>query len=176
MGEAEGKKGPIIQQLVAAHSVDYVTTPGAGGQVVQLFEAARARAHPPTQETSMPDEMTMSEAAVAVRGLQEQNRQLQAELLSQRAVSYRDTKITALGLPTAIASRVRESVGTAAPTVEGQPLTLDTKAFDKLIEAAANREILYAQTLAPTGVITGMGGGSGWGERPAEPTLEALKR
>ncbi len=44
MGEAEGRKGPIIDQIVIAKSVDFVTDPGAGGKVVQLFEAAREKA------------------------------------------------------------------------------------------------------------------------------------
>jgi hypothetical protein len=39
-GEAEGREGTIIEQLVAAKSVDYVTQAGAGGRIVQLFEAA----------------------------------------------------------------------------------------------------------------------------------------
>ena len=40
-GEAEGRRGPIIQALTAAASVDFVTEPGAGGRILQLFEAAR---------------------------------------------------------------------------------------------------------------------------------------
>ena len=39
----DGKIGPIIQALTRGISVDYVTTPGAGGQILQLFEAARGR-------------------------------------------------------------------------------------------------------------------------------------
>ena len=31
-GEAEGRKGPILEQLVAARSCDFVVTPGAGRQ------------------------------------------------------------------------------------------------------------------------------------------------
>ena len=40
-GEAEGRKGRIINALTEAHSVDFVTKAGAGGEIVQLFEAAR---------------------------------------------------------------------------------------------------------------------------------------
>lgn len=43
VGEAEGRKGRIITELTAAQSVDFVTEPGAGGKVLQLFEAARAQ-------------------------------------------------------------------------------------------------------------------------------------
>ncbi len=42
-GKADGKSGPIIEQLTRGISVDYVTTPGAGGKILQLFEAARGR-------------------------------------------------------------------------------------------------------------------------------------
>jgi len=39
-GEAEGKSGRIIQEIVAGKSVDFVTEPGAGGAVVSIFESA----------------------------------------------------------------------------------------------------------------------------------------
>lgn len=45
-GTVEGRTGPVIERLVAAQSVDFVTRPGAGGQVLQLFEAARGRSSP----------------------------------------------------------------------------------------------------------------------------------
>ena len=40
-GEAEGRKGTIIDAITQARSVDFVTEPGAGGRIVQMFEAAR---------------------------------------------------------------------------------------------------------------------------------------
>lgn len=39
-GEMEGKNGRIIQEIAAGKSVDFVTEPGAGGAVVQIFESA----------------------------------------------------------------------------------------------------------------------------------------
>lgn len=44
LGEVEGRKGPVIEKMVAAQSVDYVTAPGRGGAVTELFEAARVAA------------------------------------------------------------------------------------------------------------------------------------
>jgi len=41
IGEAEGKKGPIVESLDKGISVDYVTMPGAGGGIVQLYESWR---------------------------------------------------------------------------------------------------------------------------------------
>lgn len=40
-GEAEGRTGPIIDELLSAMSVDFVTEAGRGGKVLELFEAAR---------------------------------------------------------------------------------------------------------------------------------------
>lgn len=39
-GEMEGKNGRIIQEIAAGKSVDFVTEPGAGGAIVQIFESA----------------------------------------------------------------------------------------------------------------------------------------
>ncbi len=41
-GAAEGRQGRIVQELLAARSVDWVTEGGAGGQIVALTEAARS--------------------------------------------------------------------------------------------------------------------------------------
>lgn len=47
-GEAEGKTGPIIQEIFESpfNRVDYVTMPGAGGEIISLFEAARVTLTP----------------------------------------------------------------------------------------------------------------------------------
>lgn len=41
MGEAEGRRGRIVTQLVHATSVDFVTRAGRGGRIAQLLESAR---------------------------------------------------------------------------------------------------------------------------------------
>lgn len=42
-GEMEGKQGVIVQEIMESpfNRVDYVTMPGAGGEIISLFEAAR---------------------------------------------------------------------------------------------------------------------------------------
>jgi hypothetical protein len=42
IGEAEGRKGPIIESLVDLKSVDFVTRAGRGGKVLQVLESATA--------------------------------------------------------------------------------------------------------------------------------------
>jgi hypothetical protein len=61
-GEAEGRRGPIVQGIVpdplVGARVDYVTRPGAGGAIVQLFESAPGAAklpdpkNPPTKSAA----------------------------------------------------------------------------------------------------------------------------
>jgi hypothetical protein len=51
LGQAEGKRGPIVEKMTAAQSVDFVTAPGRGGAVVELFESARQKAHETYEET-----------------------------------------------------------------------------------------------------------------------------
>lgn len=40
-GTVEGRRGPLITELTAGRSTDFVTAPGAGGEIITLFEAAR---------------------------------------------------------------------------------------------------------------------------------------
>lgn len=44
-GEASGRHGLIVNGLNEAFSVDYVTLPGRGGQILSLFESARNKAN-----------------------------------------------------------------------------------------------------------------------------------
>lgn len=45
-GEAEGRRGAIVERIETGRSVDFVTRPGAGGRVLQLMESATAGSHP----------------------------------------------------------------------------------------------------------------------------------
>lgn len=50
-GQAEGRSGPIIESLEKAHSVDFVTLPGAGGGIVQMYESFRENRKANTHST-----------------------------------------------------------------------------------------------------------------------------
>jgi hypothetical protein len=71
-GEAEGKKGPLVEGIIAAQSVDFVTAPGRGGEILQLFEAARPAATSPITPTTGSDDNRETDAVE----LQEATRQL----------------------------------------------------------------------------------------------------
>ena len=44
VGEAEGRKGTIITELIEARSIDFVTKAGRGGKILSVLESARAAA------------------------------------------------------------------------------------------------------------------------------------
>jgi len=46
-GEAEGKEGPIVTEITQGMSVDFVTKPGAGGQIIEVFESVPGAAKLP---------------------------------------------------------------------------------------------------------------------------------
>lgn len=50
-GEADGRRGRIIDEIVDAASTDFVTRPGAGGEIVSMFEAARPNRSNPTEQS-----------------------------------------------------------------------------------------------------------------------------
>jgi hypothetical protein len=63
-GEAEGRKGPIVESIGVARSADYVTQAGAGGRVMELLESARvATGEQPVERTASMPELELSEAA-----------------------------------------------------------------------------------------------------------------
>ena len=66
-GEADGKKGPIIESLDKGISVDYVTMPGAGGGIVQLYESWRESGTVSQGDQEQNEEDTMEITAEAVR-------------------------------------------------------------------------------------------------------------
>lgn len=81
-GEAEGRSGPIVESIGPGRSVDFVTTAGAGGQVLALFESARTtptdppapRPTPtpdPLKETDMPTPADLTEARRQITTLEE---------------------------------------------------------------------------------------------------------
>lgn len=66
-GEADGRRGPIIQALMDGESVDVVTKAGAGGKLVSLLESARSAAPWAVRETTANDVEMWLDAALRDR-------------------------------------------------------------------------------------------------------------
>lgn len=162
-GQAEGKSGPIIQEITSAKSVDFVTSPGAGGQILSLFEARRDAAH----NTIQPKESTMSDAEL--KALQEANAQLQKQLEDQRAAMSRlqeaallreagefvATELAAVtDLPVITRNRLLRDLA-ARPVIKDG--AIDREAYKAAVAEAVRVEREYIASLTGAGNITGMG-------------------
>lgn len=159
-GEAEGKKGPIIEAITAGHSIDFVTVPGAGGQVLQLFEAARS---------SQSSQITQQEATVEVderayQLLKEENAQMKSELarlkegqtlaVAKGHVSEVLRKRYSDALPAVTIERLTESLAKNPPLTDG---AIDYEAYGALIHEAAKSEMDYLSRITGSGRIKGQG-------------------
>lgn len=159
-------KGPIIEAITSAKSVDYVTMPGAGGKVLSLVEAAR------NAQTQGANEMGMQEEIAALR---ETVTTLNAGLLAMREASARQGAITIVesalaqynNLPAPIRAKLVATLPASAPLVESRD-AVDVTAFTPMIEAAVQAELNYVQSI---GAAMGLGAITGFGS--ADPITES---
>lgn len=154
-GEAEGRKGPIIQALTAARSVDYVTEPGANGRIMEMFEAARPRIVAAEQQTTQEDAVADQKMQEAITRLEQQNARLQESLLLRDARDFAVRALAGEQLPDVTKARLTESLSANPPVKDG---ILDTATFAEGIKAAAQAEREYlANAAGYSGTVQGMG-------------------
>jgi hypothetical protein len=157
-GEAEGRKGPIIERLAQGHSIDFVTKAGAGGKVLQLMESAGRR--PITEE----DSMTEAEAKAlqeSLTRLEEQNRQ-QAQALErlQEAAILREAQDIAAAevrrstLPDLTQARVIREAVARVPVTEG---VIDREAFATQLTEAIRQAAAEVNQALGSGAVRGLG-------------------
>lgn len=179
-GEADGRKGKIIEKITARKSADFVTVAGAGGKIIELFEAARdggtgdiqdAEGSSNTEDNQMSEKLEeqLKEALADIKQLQEDNAQLQGDnqslqesqartneaLLLRAARDYVADKVGGSALPDVTKARLSESLSANPPVADG---ALDKAAYTTAIEEAIKAESTYITTLlGESGRITGMG-------------------
>jgi len=170
-GKVEEREGAIISALTNKKSVDFVTAPGAGGQIVSLFEAARgvvAKTTPieSVEKNLLEENNNMDDEKL--EQLQESITTLQANLgvvkdenaRLKEAVALRDAKdlvgraLSKFDLPNATKARLLESLPMTAPIKDG---VLDNEVFKTVIEKAVKAEIEYLTKAAGLGKIRGLG-------------------
>lgn len=166
MGQIGDYKGPIIEAITSAKSVDYVTVPGAGGKVLSLVESAR-NAHNSTQGAN---EMGLQEEIAALR---ETVNTLNNGMLAMREASARQTAATIVEsalpvhCPAPIRAKLIATLPATAPLVESRD-AVDVAAFTPMIETAYNNELAYLQSV---GAAIGLGAITGFGS--ADPITES---
>lgn len=153
-GEAEGRKGPIVQQLTSAKSIDFVTVPGAGGQIIDMFEAARKPQPASVHREDNVNEQQFNEA-LAARDL-EIARLKEGQLLRDARDFVRE-KVAGATVPDVTKLRLIETLSGNPPAKDG---VLDREAFATKITEAIATETKYLQDTAGygSGRIEGMGG------------------
>jgi hypothetical protein len=173
-GKAAGREGRIVKAIEVGKSVDFVTDPGRGGKILDLYESMRKPKPEPLSEThtqpaaeaTKPKENEMAELyelREANKTLTEKAEQTDAELKRLREANVlrdardRATKVMRKydGLPVITAERLIESLAKKAPVKDG---TLDVVAFDALIETEVKAEAAYLQKMGVSGNIRGLGG------------------
>ena len=188
-GEADGENGMIIEEITNAASVDFVTMPGAGGKVLQLFEAARnvdldernkkmaelnELQEANAELTKKNDELTAS-AEVTQKELDAAKdiltKQKEAAIIS-RATAYVQKALADAKLPEPAQKKMLERLVAARElTAEGE---LDEAKLAAVVESTVADEKAYIESLVPEGGIKGMGDSSK-DEKP-ESINESMKR
>jgi hypothetical protein len=149
-GEADGKRGPVIQSFTAARSVDFVTTPGAGGKIISLFEAARQA---PREERKVTEEEA-AKLTAENEALKGEVATLRQALVMREAVEFVEAQLTTYELPEAARERLLESLAAQPALVDG---ALDRDAYQAQIEERAKAEMAYIANLTGAGQIRGLG-------------------
>lgn len=198
-GKAEGRTGPIVEQLVDGLSVDFVTQAGAGGRVLEIVEAARSRPAGPSPVRRLPmpapTGARTERAPVDVEGgrqvteaeakaLREAHEKQAAELTETRqrlarmeeagllreALDIASSTLASIRMPDMTRERLLKQVAANPPIVEDTGVrSIDRAAFVTAIKEAATSELEY---LAKT---TGLGSGAvvGMGGRGTVEVSEA---
>jgi len=194
-GEVEGKRVPVIEELVSARSVDFVTSPGAGGQIMTLFESARARAQQAITNGGEGDvdEIKIQEAVAAREAAETKLREatdkitaLEAEKATSAAELARlkegELQRQAAGLVDELLPKQVEGIIpgvwdlTRARLAEALPAqvvvkdgALDKDATKEIIEKAVKDEMTYLAKITESGKVRNLGAG------PASTDAETIK-
>lgn len=195
LGEAEGKEGLIIESIDLVRSVDFVTKAGAGGKVVEMFEAAReplsvkedtddAHAKEVKEDMELKEaveelaatkaqlkeaETKVAEQDKTITILQEQvARAAEAEVLREAKAVVELTISKVEGLPDITKERLVSQLSANPPVKDGE---LDKPALEGKVEEAVKAEADYIAKLTKSGHIQGMGG-DGDNEAKAQESLK----
>lgn len=171
-GEAEGRKGNIIEKIVGGKSIDFVTEPGAGGQIISLFEAAR----PTTDATidiepvvndvdsqkfkenkdDMATDQEMKEVQKKSQELQSENDRLREKILLREARDFALEELAKVeGLPPPSLRRLASDLALDPPTDDDGDL--DKKVFRTRIKERCKSESEYLASVFKTGTVKGVG-------------------
>jgi len=187
-GEADGRKGRIVDTITMGESVDFVTRPGAGGKVLALMESLREKSDQAideksngssSSEASMDKEQELSEAKTRISELEaqaatdttrigelteslaaEKTRADRAEtaLAAVAASNVAREAIKTITLPDASKDRIIEAIASNPPMSEGK---LDEAKVAEIVAEQAKNEAEYLERALGSRKVSGMGQSAG---------------
>lgn len=177
VGEVAGQKTPIIDAIVAAKSVDFVTTPGAGGQILSIFEAARSRATQPQSGGIDVNEAQLREAEAARDAALAEAEQLKADNATLLAENGRLREREVLAEATRLAGEIvagveglheitrARLVKEAVAGLQVKDGALDVDALKASAQALVDAAVAEYAAITESGQVKGMGGAPAGGLR-----------
>lgn len=175
-GEAEGRQGPIIEQIVAGKSVDFVTVAGAGGEIVGLFEAARTRGpqiQHEQQEVVMAD-VDLQTVQAENESLKESIARLSEMLMFREAGDVVTEVLRTVEMPEATRARLSRDMAKKPVVVDGK---LDRDGFKAVILEAAKAEMEYlTQAGLGSSPVHGMGASESSTDQGQAKLASAMQR
>ena len=154
-GEAEGKKGKIVESLKIAESVDFVTTEGAGGKIVEMFESARNFNNSKQITMSEINKEEFDQLKTSHQSLESENKRLKEVLILKDAHDLAEFELKSAKLPDITKERLLESIS-SKPVLDDKG-NLDKVKYTEAIKKVIADEIVYLGKLTETGKIRGMG-------------------
>lgn len=170
-GQVAGKVTEIAKTFTKGISVDFVTRAGAGGKVVELFEAAGRRAEEVDEGGNdmaliQVEESEYNNLKAANATLGTRLTLIEAQLRNDRARSYVEAHLPSDLKPETKGKLAKTLASKVTFTEAGE---VDEAASLALIEAEVKEERAYIARLFPTGAVTG----NGEGTPAAKPMQEA---
>jgi len=188
-GEHEGRRGPVIEAITQARSVDFVTVAGAGGKVVSLFESLRGTASGEEVQEDMNEDATklqealtakdteLSETKTKLNEVESKLAEANTELARYRegdivreAQAHITAKVADAQVPDMTKTRIVENLSKNPTAKEGK---LDTEALDTAIEEAVKIEAEYLANVVGSGKVKGLGESAGESDQEEVKESEA---
>ena len=163
-GERDGKIGSIVEAILPArkggipNGIDFVTEPGAGGKIMQLFESVGRRSNNEDKDTEDDVEVTqeLKETKVRLNEATDENKRLRERILLRDAHDLAETELGKVeGMPAPSIRRLAESLSRDPPTDDDGDL--DQKSFRTKIKEAVKSEAAYLESVMRTGRPRGLG-------------------
>ncbi len=182
--EVGGEKREVISKIDSLESVDFVTRPGRGGEIVtSIFESAGRRAAPIKKETPQPeatavDNTKLEEAQARIAALEKEVSEAKAtgdgnELIAVRlarieARSLAESELAGRQLPAEVKARILDSVS-ASPALS-ESGDVDPTKLTEAVKAEVDSVLEVARSFGARVEITENGG-----DPPTPESIDDLK-